>query len=67
MCTNFEGTKYREMAVLALWFFDRDARTAVVICNSGEKLLCLEASISEERKRERKRGVGGTLSQLLKA
>jgi hypothetical protein len=61
MRTNLEGRKYREMAALALWFFDRDARTAAVICNSGEKLPCLEASISEERKRERKRGVGGVL------
>jgi hypothetical protein len=26
--------------------------------DSGEKSLCLKASISEERKRERKRGVG---------
>jgi hypothetical protein len=37
MRTNLEGRKYREMAALALWFFDRDTRMVVVTCNSGEK------------------------------
>jgi hypothetical protein len=34
--------------------------------DSGEELLCLVASISEERKRARKRGVGGLIGKVLR-